>query len=68
MAGRAARRRPTPAPGNGREYPPPRHALQDVHRILEATRGAWGHGKTLDEIDAELARMQAEWDREERKV
>ena len=47
---------------------PPRHSLQEVHRLLEATRGAWGHGKTLEDIDAELARMRAEWDREARKA
>jgi hypothetical protein len=44
-------------PGAGRHRPlvtvvstsPPRHTLQEVHRLLEATRGAWGHGKTLEE-------------------
>jgi hypothetical protein len=47
---------------------PPRHTLQEVRRMLAATRGAWGHGKTLDDIDAEIARMRAEWDRVERKA
>jgi hypothetical protein len=36
---------------------PPQHSLQEVHRMLEATRGAWGRGKTLDDIDAEIDRM-----------
>jgi hypothetical protein len=35
--------------------------------MLEATRGAWGHGKTLDAIDAEIDRMHAKWDRVERQ-
>ena len=39
------------------------HSSQEVHRILEATRGAWGRGKTLDDIDAEIDRMRAEWAR-----
>ena len=47
---------------------PPRDTLQEVHRMLEATRGAWGHGKTLDDIDAEIDRMRAEWGRAERKA
>jgi len=39
---------------------PPQHSPQEVHRRLEATRGAWGRGKTLEEIDAEIDRMRAE--------
>lgn len=42
---------------------PPRHTLQEVHSLLEATRGAWGPSKTLEEIDAEIDRLRAEWDR-----
>ena len=44
-----------------------RRSPQEVHRMLEATRGAWGCGKTLDEIDAEIDRMRAEWDHAERR-
>lgn len=62
-------------PGTGRhrllvtvvEDRPLQHPAQEVHRMLEATRGAWGHGKTLDEIDAEIDQMRAEWDRVERR-
>ncbi len=43
------------------QYPP-----EEVHRMLEATQGAWGRGKTLKEIDAEIERMRAEWDRDTR--
>jgi hypothetical protein len=42
-----------------------RHAPQDVHDVLEATRGAWSRGRTLEEIDAEIDQMRAEWDRDD---
>jgi hypothetical protein len=35
--------------------------------MLEATRGAWGLGKTLAAIDAEIDQMRAEWDRDEHR-
>jgi hypothetical protein len=47
---------------------PPQHSPQEVHRMLEATRGAWGRGKTLEAIDAEIDRMRAEWDRDARSI
>ena len=47
---------------------PPRHALEEVRRLLEATQGAWGHGKTLEDIDADINRLRAEWDRVERQA
>ncbi len=46
---------------------PSQRSSQKVHRMLEATRGAWGCGKTLEGIDAEIDRMRAEWDRAERR-
>jgi hypothetical protein len=46
---------------------PPQYSLQEVQRMLEATRGAWGRGKTLEAIDAEIDRMRAEWDRDVRR-
>ncbi len=36
---------------------------KNIHEILERTRGAWGKGKTLDEIDAEIHIMRSEWER-----
>ena len=58
-------------PGAGRHYvlvtvlerAVPRHTSEEVHRVLEETRGAWGSGKTQDEIDTEIEHMRAEWDR-----
>ncbi len=46
----------------------PRRSLSrhEVDQMLEATRGAWGQGKTLDTIDADIERIRAEWDRTER--
>ena len=46
---------------------PPQHSRQEVRRMLEATQGTWGRGKTLEDIDAEIDRMRAEWDREARR-
>jgi hypothetical protein len=55
-------------PGTGRhhllvtvvkDHRPPR-SPQEVHHMLEATRGAWGLGKTLEVIDAEIDQMRAE--------
>lgn len=40
-----------------------RHSPQDVRHMLEDTRGAWGTGKSISEIDAEIERMRREWDR-----
>lgn len=62
-------------PGAGRhrllvrvvDVSPPQRDPKEVHCMLAATRGAWGHGKTLEEIDAEIDRMRAEWDRSERR-
>ncbi|GIV59520.1 MAG: hypothetical protein KatS3mg043_0609 [Rhodothermaceae bacterium] len=36
---------------------------EEVHRVLEATRGACGGGKSLEELDAELEQMRSEWER-----
>jgi hypothetical protein len=36
---------------------------QNIHEVLERTRGAWGKGKTRDEIDAEINIMRSEWER-----
>ena len=42
---------------------PPRPSPEEVQRVLDAAYGAWGTGKSLDEIDAEIEAMRAEWDR-----
>ncbi len=35
------------------------------HReVLQRTRGAWGRGKTIEEVDAEIHQMRSEWERE----
>ena len=41
----------------------PRPSAEEVQRVLDETRGAWGTGKSLDEIDAEIEEMRTEWDR-----
>jgi hypothetical protein len=46
----------------------PQRSQQEVHGMLEATRGAWGRGKSLEEIDAEIDQMRSEWDREARRT
>jgi hypothetical protein len=32
--------------------------------VLRRTRGAWGRGKTIEEVDAEIRQMRSEWERE----
>lgn len=41
----------------------PRRLPEDVQRVLDGAYGAWGTGKSLDEIDAEIDEIRAEWDR-----
>jgi len=58
---------------------PPRHAtetriiivMEEDHsspssprEVLQRTRGAWGRGKTIEEVDAEIRQMRSEWERE----
>ena len=56
-------------PGTGRHrvlvivLEQPRPSPEEVRRVLDAAYGAWGIGKSLDEIDAEIEEMRAEWDR-----
>ena len=47
---------------------PPQHSPQAVHRMLEATCGAWGHAKTLEDIDVRIDWKRAEWDRDARRT
>lgn len=38
---------------------------EEIRRILDETRGAWGTGKTLDEIDREIKEMrERDWSRD----
>ncbi len=37
---------------------------ENIRELLRRTRGAWGKGKTIDEIDAEINAMRSEWERE----
>lgn len=39
---------------------PPRRPKQEIRRALQEARGAWGKGKTLEEIDREIAARRAE--------
>lgn len=36
---------------------------EDIRQILDQAWGAWGTDKSLDEIDAKIEAMRAEWDR-----
>lgn len=37
-------------------------SMKDLHRILEEARGAWGTGKSLEDIDREIAsRRASDW-------
>ena len=42
---------------------PPARSPEDVQRVLDQTRGAWATGKSIEEIDAQIEAMRAEWDR-----
>ncbi len=39
---------------------PPKRRGQEIRRALQEARGAWGRGKTLEEIDREIAVRRAE--------
>ncbi len=42
---------------------PPTRSQEEIQCVLDQTRGAWDTGKSMDEIDAQLEAMRAEWDR-----
>ena len=43
----------------------PEKDIEEIRRVVEAARGAWGTGKTLDQIDREIREMrEREWTRE----
>ncbi len=37
---------------------PPSHDREEVERILEKSRGAWGTDKTIEEVDKEIEEMR----------
>lgn len=41
----------------------PDRSPEDIQLVLDQTRGAWGTGKTPEEIDREIEAMRTEWDR-----
>lgn len=45
------------------ERAPEKRSREEIQRILDETRGAWGTGKTADQIDQEIKEMRKEWDR-----
>jgi hypothetical protein len=46
----------------------PQYNQQAAYRMLEATQGAWGQGKSREEIDVDINRIQEEWDRDARRL
>ena len=43
-----------------------KHDREEVRRMLERTRGAWGTDKTLEEVEEEVQKLRDEWDRLDR--
>ena len=43
--------------------PSKKRRRKEIQKVLNATRGAWGRGKSLDEIDREIETMRtAAWE------
>lgn len=42
----------------------PRRSSQEIRQIFDEAWGAWGTGKTPDEIDREIEAMRADWERD----
>lgn len=64
-------------PGPGRQHvlvtvlshsEPSSHSRAEVRQMLEATRGAWGTGSSLEAVDAEVQQLRDEWDRLDRSA
>jgi len=62
-----------PEPGRHRvqvtvldQEPEPRDP-EEVRRVLEEARGAWGTDKSLEEVEAEIQQLRDEWDRLDRE-
>ena len=44
---------------------PLKRRKEEIRRVLDRTRGAWGTGKTLDQIEREIEAVQtADWQRD----
>jgi hypothetical protein len=41
----------------------PRHSFEEVQRVLDETRGTWGTGTSLDEVDRDVEAMREMWNR-----
>lgn len=41
-----------------------KHKLSKIRKVLSATRGAWSVGKSIEEIDKEIANMRTDWERD----
>lgn len=47
------------------DFPQTKKREEEIQKILDAARGAWGKGKSLDEIDREISAMREwNWSRE----
>ena len=61
-----------PAPGRHRvqvrvlDSGPQKHDPEEVRRVFENARGAWGTDKSLEEVEAEVQKLRDEWDRLDR--
>jgi hypothetical protein len=42
------------------------HDPEEVRRVFEEARGAWGTEKSLEEVEAEIQQLRDEWDRLDR--
>lgn len=61
-----------PAPGRHRvqvrvlDSGPQKRDPEEVRRVFENARGAWGTDKSLEEVEAEVQKLRDEWDRLDR--
>jgi hypothetical protein len=43
------------------------HDPEEVRKVFEQARGAWGAEKSLEEVEAEIQQLRDEWDRLDRE-
>jgi hypothetical protein len=41
----------------------PQHSPEEVQQVLDETRGTWGTGTSLDEVDRDIEAMRETWNR-----